>query len=64
MSNFKKNKNWISLQEATKFCNYSQEYLSLLARKGILRAVKFQRNWMSSHDAVREYMEKHQVRQR
>ena len=31
---------FISLREATEYCDYSQEYLSLLARKGRLAAVK------------------------
>lgn len=51
-------KEYISLQEATKYCNYSQEYLSLLARKGILEAVKFQRDWMTTRKAVEEYVKK------
>lgn len=55
------NEEYISLQEATKYCNYSQEYLSLMARKGLLEAVKFQRNWMTTRKAVEEYVKKHQT---
>src|SRR5436190_13373747 len=46
---------YVSLSEAARNTPYSQEYLSLLARRGILPAVKFQRNWMTTHDAVRDY---------
>ncbi len=52
------NQEYISLQEATKYCNYSQEYLSLLARKGILEAVKFQRDWMTTRKAIEAYVKK------
>ncbi|MBI5002261.1 Fic family protein [Candidatus Woesearchaeota archaeon] len=51
----KENKEYISLQEATKYCDYSQEYLSLLARRGLLEAVKFQRDWMTTREAIKEY---------
>lgn len=49
---------YISLQEATRYCDYSQEYLSLLARTGKLDAVKFGRNWMTSREAIETYVEK------
>jgi len=49
---------YVTLAEAAKKTPYSQEYLSLLVRKGRLPAVKFQRNWMTTHDAVREYIQK------
>lgn len=51
-----KKQGYISLAEASKYCPYSQEYLSLLARIGKLSAVKFRRNWMTTLDAVKEYM--------
>jgi hypothetical protein len=50
--------NYISLQEATKFCNYSQEYLSLRARQGRLKAVKFGRNWVTKKEWLDEYLKK------
>ncbi|RPI74990.1 MAG: Fic family protein [Desulfobacteraceae bacterium] len=56
----KEKQGYISLQEATKYCEYSQEYLSLLARTGKLAAVKFGRNWMTTPEAVREYLGEHQ----
>jgi Fic family protein len=45
----------ITLKEAAKYCDYSMEYLSLLARKGALPAVKFQRNWMTTREAIENY---------
>ena len=48
---------YISLQEAAEYCPYSQEYLSLLARRGKLSSVKFGRNWMTTREAVDSYME-------
>ncbi len=53
-----KNKNinkYISLQEAVKHCNYSQEYLSLRARQGKLRAIKIGRNWVTKKSWVKKY---------
>ena len=54
-----KKQGYVSLAEASRGTPYTQEYLSLLARKGVLRAVKFQRNWMITYDAVRDYMKRH-----
>ncbi|WP_109022147.1 Fic family protein [Leptospira kobayashii] len=48
---------YITLKEATKHCNYSLEYLSLLARTGKLSAVKFNRNWMTTIEAIQTYLE-------
>jgi len=47
---------YISLKEATNYCNYSLEYLSLLARTGKLPAVKFERNWMTTREAIENYL--------
>ena len=47
---------YISLQEATKHCNYSQEYLSLRARQGRLKAVKIGRNWVTKGEWLEEYL--------
>lgn len=54
----KEHQGYISLKEATKYCNYSLEYLSLLARKGKLPAVKFERNWMTTREAIDNYLKK------
>lgn len=47
---------YISLQEATKFCEYSQEYLSLRARHGKLKAEKRGRNWFTTKEWLAEYI--------
>jgi len=52
--------NYISLQTATKYCDYSQEYLSLRARQGKLKAVKFGRNWMTQKEWLEEYIMENQ----
>jgi len=49
---------YISLQEASKLCDYGIEYLSFLARTGKLQAVKIRRNWMTTREAILEYAEK------
>jgi len=49
---------YISLQEAAKHYEYSQEYLSLRARQGKLKAVKFGRNWVTKKEWLKEYLEK------
>jgi len=38
---------------------YSQEYLSLRARQGILDAVKIGKTWHTSRRAVRDYIDSH-----
>ncbi len=52
-------KELIPLSEAAKDSPYSQEYLSLLARKGILESVKKNRNWLTTKRAVQKYREEH-----
>jgi Fic family protein len=52
----KSKQGYISLNAATKYCNYSLEYLSLLARKGKLPAVKLNRNWMTTREALENYI--------
>jgi Fic family protein len=48
---------YISLQEASKICEYGIEYLSYLARTGRLKAVKIQRNWLTTREALTDYLE-------
>jgi len=50
---------FISLADATKYCDYSQEYLSKLAKEGRLDAHKKTRNWVTTKAAVEEYVKKH-----
>lgn len=47
---------WLPLREAAQGTPYSQEYLSLLARKGRLEAVKRGRNWYTSRRALAAYL--------
>src|SRR3990167_2469392 len=47
---------YISLKDAAQFCNYSQEYLSLRARQGKLKATKIGRNWLTTHAWILEYV--------
>ena len=60
MKGFKNKKDidqdYISLQDAAIICSYSQEYLSLRARQGKLKAVKFGRNWVTTKDWLQEYL--------
>lgn len=52
----------ISISEAARNTPYSAEYLSLLARKGKLKAVKISRDWLTTKDAVLEYVQKQAVK--
>jgi len=47
---------YISLQEASKYCDYTQEYLSLRARQKKLKAVKQGRNWFTTTEWLLEYI--------
>lgn len=47
---------YITLAQATKYCPYGQEYLSLLSRLGKLEAVKFGRNWYTTKKAIEKYL--------
>jgi len=50
------NKIYISLAEASKLCDYSQEYLSLRARHGKLKAIKQGRNWVTTKEWLNGYI--------
>jgi len=47
----------ITLADATKYCSYSQAYLGKLAKEGRLEAVKLKRNWMTTKEAVKRYLD-------
>ncbi|MEA3355263.1 MAG: Fic family protein [Patescibacteria group bacterium] len=51
----KKQDKWQLLSELVKKTPYSQEYLSLLARRGKIEAVKKERNWYSNEQAIEKY---------
>jgi len=52
---FKGGSEYISLAEAAKGTPYTQEYLSLLARKGRIEAIKLGRNWLIKKEALEDY---------
>ena len=52
---------YISLKEATRYCNYSQEYLSLRARQGKLKSVKFGRSWLIKKEWLGEYLKETKI---
>ncbi len=47
---------YLSLQDAAKLTPYSQEYLSLLARKRRIAARKLGRNWYITREAIKKYL--------
>jgi Fic family protein len=47
---------FLTLAEATKLTPYSQEYLSLLARRGLIAATKIGKNWHVTPNAIKEYI--------
>ncbi len=48
----------MNLAEASKLTPYSKEYLSLLARKGMISATKVGRNWHITQEALEQYLAK------
>lgn len=49
----------VPLKDLARTSEYSQEYLSLRARQGVLDAVKFGKIWHSSRKALEEYSKEH-----
>jgi hypothetical protein len=47
----------LTLAEASKITQYSQEYLSLLARKGLLGSYKQGRNWVVTKGDLDKYLQ-------
>ena len=52
---FKTGEDYLSLAEAAKDSDFSQEYLSLLSRKGRIDAVKLGRNWFIKRSSIENY---------
>jgi Fic family protein len=52
----------LSLSEAAKMTRYTQEYLSLLARKRRIAAVKIGRTWMITQREIRRYVKEVEAR--
>ncbi len=49
---------YIPLQQAARLCDYTQEYLSLRARQGKLKAKKRKGRWMTKRKWLDEYIER------
>lgn len=47
---------FLSLAEASKLAPYSQEYLSLLARRGVIAATKMGKNWYLTQRDLEDYL--------
>ncbi len=48
--------NYISLNEAAKLTNYSQDYISLLCRQKKLKGTKIGRNWVTTKEWIESYI--------
>jgi hypothetical protein len=48
---------YISLRQASELCEYSIEYLSYLSRTGLLKSIKIKRNWLTTREALMNYIE-------
>jgi hypothetical protein len=55
---------YITLREASKYCDYSQEYLSLRARRGKFKSFKKGRNWVTTKEWLDEYLSKIEKRKK
>lgn len=49
---------YISLSKAAEMTDYSQEYISLLCRTKKMKGLKLGRNWVTTSDWVREYIDR------
>ncbi|MBN2251722.1 MAG: Fic family protein [Candidatus Altiarchaeota archaeon] len=56
LDTFRRGSGYITLAKAAERSPYSQEYLSLLARKGRIDAIKIGRNWHVKKGAIEEYV--------
>ena len=54
--------NLMSLSQAAELTPYSSEYLSLRARTGHLRAVKVGYSWLTTKEAVQQYLRKQRAK--
>jgi hypothetical protein len=53
----------LSIAQASEQTPYSAEYLSFLARKGKLPAIKLARNWLTTRAAVHNFLKKQREQQ-
>ena len=52
------NTKYIPLHEAAKLTDYSQEYISLLCRRGKIKGEKLGRNWFTTKEWISDYVDK------
>lgn len=52
----------ISMSQAAQLTPYSADYLSLLARKGRLRAVKISRDWLTTQEEILQYLNTQKIK--
>jgi excisionase family DNA binding protein len=52
----------ISISDAASITSYSPEFIRMLARSGKLQAAKIGRDWMTTRDAILDYLRKQQQR--
>jgi hypothetical protein len=52
----------IPMSQAAKLTPYSADYLSLLARKGRLRAVKISRDWLTTQEEILQYLNTQKIK--
>lgn len=55
-----KKEEWITLSEASRSFPYSSKYLNLLVRQGELDAHKLGRNWVTTQEAIEDYIRNRQ----
>jgi len=54
---------FITLRQASKISGYNPDYLSFLIREGKMRGKKVGRNWLTTREDVRYYLDNLSVRQ-
>ena len=52
----------VSIVQVAEKTPYSAEYLSLLARKGRIPAIKLTRDWLTTHQAVFSYVKAQEIK--
>ena len=52
----------VSISDAAIITSYSPDFIRMLARGGKLQAVKIGRDWMTTRDAILDYLRKQQKR--
>lgn len=55
-------KKLVSIAKVAEQTPYSAEYLSLLARRGRIPAIKITRDWLTTNQAVLSYVEKQRIK--